>query len=194
MLNVNVVRHEVLDSYSADCLHRLRHRVFFEKLNWEVPSFEGKEIDQFDVSGTVHVISRDATNDVTGCIRLMPTMGSYMLKDIFPELLNGQTAVQDPRVWEMSRFAVSTREQETSGFGFGEIAKALIRSACDFAAQEGIDRYVFVTSVAVERLLHTLGVHIHRIAPPRQIGVVRTVACVLECDEQTHSVLYRRAH
>lgn len=190
MQGIDIVRYEDLDPANADRLHRLRHKVFFEKLNWDVPSIDGREIDEFDVPGTVHLISRGDDGEVVGCMRLMPTTGPYMLRDTFPELLRGQPAIEADDVWEVSRFAINAHASDAGGFGFGGKARSLIATAYRFAVEHGVRRYVLVTSVAVERLLVSLGVHIHRIAPPMKIGLVRTVACIFECDEDTRAALF----
>ena len=44
------------------------------------------------------------------------------MKDTFPELLHGEPAPEDPRIWELSRFAIETEGQQS--FGFSSIATA----------------------------------------------------------------------
>jgi N-acyl-L-homoserine lactone synthetase len=62
---------------------------------------------------------------------------------------------------------------------------ALMAESARFALQRGISRYVTVTTTPIERLMKRQGLHIHRIGPPMRIGVVMTVACVIEVDEIT---------
>src|SRR4051794_24886728 len=50
-----------------------RHQVFVERLGWELPSQPGYEQDQFDRADTVHVVARNASGDIVGCGRLLPT-------------------------------------------------------------------------------------------------------------------------
>ena len=66
----------------------------------------------------------------------------------------------------------------------------MIQAAVRFAQKNGIERYVSVTSVAVERMFRKLGVSITRLGTPIKIGRVLTVACALEIDEITEFALF----
>lgn len=85
----------------------------------------------------------------------------------------------------MSRFAVARDRVATSGAGFGPLSVNLMVEALRFALNHGISRYVTVTTIAVERLLVRLGIHLKRIGPPRRMGTAMAVACVIEVDRIT---------
>ncbi|WP_459724454.1 acyl-homoserine-lactone synthase, partial [Sideroxyarcus sp. TK5] len=68
-----------------------RHKVFIEMLGWELQTKQGIELDQFDRPDTVYVVSQDDDGTVNGCARLLPTDRPYLLGEVFPQLLNGQT-------------------------------------------------------------------------------------------------------
>jgi acyl homoserine lactone synthase len=63
----------------------------------------------------------------------------------------------------------------------------------EFSIQNGIRRYVLVTSVAVERLLTRIGFPIHRLGnhKPQYIGKVLTIACWVDINEQFRQVVYK---
>ena len=65
-------------------MHRLRHRVFKERLAWEVQTSGDMEIDEFDALHPAYLIQRASDNRVQGCVRLLPSIGPTMLRDIFP--------------------------------------------------------------------------------------------------------------
>jgi N-acyl-L-homoserine lactone synthetase len=50
---------------------------------------------------------------------------------------------------------------------------------------QGIKHYVFVTTVAFERMLRRMGVNCERFSGPRQIGIEKSVALWMHIDEQT---------
>ena len=85
-----------------DGMYCLRHRVFKERLGWNVTSVEGREQDKYDDLRPVYLLCRNELDEVEGCWRLMPTAGPYLLKDVFGELLYGHPAPQDPETWEIS--------------------------------------------------------------------------------------------
>lgn len=163
-------------------MYRLRHAVFHDRLGWDVNSDNGMEYDEFDDLKPVYIVVRANPGTVQGCWRLLPTTGPYMLKDVFPQLLDGTAAPRAPDVWELSRFAVATDHAEGPGFGFSDVPLRMMQTAGRFARKNGIRRYVTVTSVAVERLLRKQGIHMSRLGAVHRIGRVLTVACALEVD------------
>lgn len=170
----------------AESMFRLRHKVFFETLQWDVPSIDGMEIDDYDDEESVYVLSkRYGSNDVEGCIRLRPTTSRYMLKDTFPMLLGGEPAPEQENIWEISRFAVVNTPYADARYGFGDISRDIITEIVDFASDNGIDGYVTVTSTGVERITGKLGYRTHRLSPPTRIGRVRTVALDIPIDDNT---------
>lgn len=185
-------RSRVLSADILDSMYRLRSRAFAERLGWEVTSVAGREIDTFDDLDPTYMIVRDTFEPkrALGCWRLLPTTGPYMMRDVFPELLGGAEAPRDAHVWEISRYAVAPATRTaTRGFGFGDVSIAMWRNLFAFARRAGIDAYVAVTTVAVERLVARLGLTIERYGPPRQIGCELSVAFRLPMDARAEAVL-----
>ena len=175
-----------------DSMFRLRSMVFADRLGWTVNSIQGRERDRFDELEPVYMIARDSSQpkQALGCWRLLPTSGPNMLRDIFPELLNGARMPCDPRVWEISRFAVATERQERGPtFGFSEIPVAMLRRLFSFSRERGIRAFVGVTSVAIERLTRNLELPMRRYAPACRIGGVRSLAFHLPMDKRAEAVL-----
>lgn len=169
----------------VDLMHRFRHEVFIKRLKWSLPARDGVERDQYDTSRAKYVVLSDDSNRITACARLLPTTESYMLPDLFPELLGGCDAPSAPNVWELSRFATSVRET-----GEGRIL-ALSKPTLDFldqvldcAQRHNIRRLIFVTSIGVERLMLRAGVPVHRIGPPALVDGQLTVALFIEVEKE----------
>ncbi len=175
-------RHENFNPNDLDGIHRLRYQTFRERLQWDIPTIDERERDHYDDLHPVFVIVRDE-QQVLACCRLLPTTGSYMLQNTFPELLAGQEAPVADNVWEISRFAVT--KEARAGLRFTALPAALIRETARFALSNGIREYVFVTTVGFERLLVRMGVHLERFGPPLQIGIEKSVAIRVFMDEQT---------
>jgi acyl homoserine lactone synthase len=189
-------RGRALSAHILDSMYRLRSEAFAERLGWAVNSVRGREIDSFDDLHPTYMIVRDTLQPrrALGCWRLLPTTGPYMLRDIFPELLGGVPAPEDPRVWEISRYAVLPAARALRpGFGFGDISLAMWRQLYAFSQEAGIDSYVAVTTVAVERLVARLGLTIERFGPPRQIGNALSIAFRLPMDARAAAILGRPA-
>lgn len=90
-------------------MHRLRKRVFKDRMGWEVSiDTNGLEVDQFDLPETIYVLALDNDRRVIGNWRLLPTIGPTMIRDIWPKFLDSIYMPSDPCVWEASRFAVDS--------------------------------------------------------------------------------------
>jgi acyl homoserine lactone synthase len=168
-------------------MHTLRAKVFKDRLGWEVPVLAGMEIDGYDALEPLYMMIREpGPGALRGCWRLLPTDGPYMLKDSFAQLLHGQAAPQDARIWELSRFAIET--EGNGSFGFSDITLASIAQIISHGYHAGIDQYVTVTTVAIERLLRRAGVVTRRFGEPLQIGVEKAVALYVDIGA-THAVM-----
>lgn len=168
-------------------MHTLRARVFKDRLGWEVPVLSGMEIDGYDALEPLYMMIREpGGGTLRGCWRLLPTEGPYMLKDSFAQLLHGQPAPSDERIWELSRFAIQT--EGASCFGFSDVAMESIGEIIHHGYQAGIEQYVTVTTVAIERLLRRAGVVTRRFGLPCQIGIETAVALYVDV-AATHAAL-----
>jgi len=175
-----------LDASRLDGMFRLRHSVFSGRLGWAVRSENEREHDWFDVMGPYYLVASDpsASARVVGCWRLLPTLGPNMLRDIFPQLLDGAAAPAHEKVWEISRFAVA-KDCAGSGCGFSELPADMLRAMLRFAAIRGLESIVGVTSVAIERMLVSLGFKVERLGRPQRIGNVTSLAFRLPVDVDT---------
>jgi acyl homoserine lactone synthase len=169
-------------------MHRLRAKVFNDRMGWEIPIMSGMEIDGYDALDPYYLMVQKTTNGLSGCMRLLPTEGPYMLKDTFPELLYGHPAPEDPKTWELSRFAVDTEGPQ--GFGFSELTMDVTREIVTFGDKMGVENYVVVTTTSIERMMRLAGLSITRFGPPIRIGVENAVALDFDIGEQTHEALF----
>lgn len=170
-------------SRRLDGMFRLRHEVFKERLDWEVGSQAGKERDMFDDLDPVYIVCEHA-GEVLGSWRLLPTMGPYMLKNVFPELLYGMPAPEAPDTWEISRFAVSKRVAQNESLGtINTVTNLLLDQLFAFAARRKINRIVAVADVRFERILKRAGLLTQRFGPPLQIGVTRAISGFADVSE-----------
>lgn len=166
-------------------IFKLRHEIFLERLQWDIETRDGLERDNFDDLQPYHIAVQNTEGGVDGCWRALPTLGSYMLKDVFPELLQGEEAPTEANVWEISRFAVRKGSAGPQKGYMSGITIQMVRSFYEFARKHGIKYYVTVTTVACERMLRQLGVECWRMGDGKalQIGVERSVALWIKVDQ-----------
>lgn len=181
-------------------LHQIfsyRHSVFVDRLKWDLPIAEvGLEIDQFDRNDTCHVVARDASDDIVGYARLLPTTEPYLLSEVFPQLMAGQTIPKSPVVWELSRFcsvdlrAASDRQRQADFWG----CQLMLRAAVQCALEHGATHLIAVSAVAMERILSRLGVNAYRASQTMQLHGHSVFAFWIELDNITKNALDIACH
>lgn len=177
-LNFRIAKRKNFKSEDLWAMHKLRARVFKDRMGWEVPIIAEMEIDGYDAMEPSYMLIKNTGRQLIGCWRVLPTTGPYMLKDSFPVLLHGSAAPEQHDIWELSRFAIMT--EGSDAFGFSTIVLESIREMMGHGLKHGIVKFVTVTTTAIERLLKRSGAVITRLGPPVQIGVENTVALYLD--------------
>lgn len=175
---------------------RYRHKVFVEKLGWQLKCDDSLEYDQFDRDDTVYVIAQNETAEVIGSARLLPTTRPYLLSEVFPQLLNGMPPPCSPDVWELSRFAAvdfNSRGGSALDQFSSPIAVGLLRASQKCATAHGAKRFITVSPLGVERLLRRAGFQAHRLAPPVIVDGNPLFACSISCDSESHFGVHESA-
>ena len=103
-------------------------------------------------------------------------------------MLHGAPAPENPRIWELSRFAIEADGPQ--GFGFSGLSLDALREIVSFGDRMGIDAYVTVTTTSIERMMRRANFAVTRFGPPIRIGVENAVAVVFDIGEQTHRALF----
>jgi acyl homoserine lactone synthase len=165
-------------------MHRLRHRVFKERLGWEVTVSGDMEIDEYDSLEPVYLLYSSGGGRIEGCVRLLPTTGPNMLRNSFPALLGPNSPPESPRIWESSRFSLDIEpdRQPTQG-GLSPSTFELFAGMVEFGLARGLSDIVTVTDVRMERIARRAGWPVRRIHDAQRIGSTLAVAGFLEVSE-----------
>ncbi|SRR6266702_124635 len=167
-------------------MHRLRHRVFGERLDWDVQISGDLEIDEFDALQPAYLIQRANGGRVQGCVRLLPSTGPTMLREIFPILLDGAPAPTSPAIWESSRFALDLySEMPRANHGLAAATYELFAGMIEFGLSRQLTEIVTVTDARMERILRRARWPLRRIGKPHAIGNTLAVAGYLETSTES---------
>jgi N-acyl-L-homoserine lactone synthetase len=194
MVMMHLITPSYLGAFSNEIaeMHRLRYRVFRERLDWEVQVSGDMEIDEFDAFQPYYLLQRAGDGCIQGCVRLLPSTGPTMLRDTFPILLDGAPSPTSPTIWESSRFALDVdADAPKAAHGLAIATYELFAGMIEFGLSRQLADIVTVTDVRMERILRRAGWTLQRISEPRKLGSTLAVAGYL--DVSTESLANVRA-
>lgn len=162
-------------------MHRLRYRVFKQRLDWTVQVSGDMEVDEFDVLRPVHLLHRSRAGQIQGCVRLLPSTGPTMLRDTFPILLDGEPAPNNGQIWESSRFALDLpADAPKAGGGLAAATYELFAAMVEFGLSLQLTEIVTVTDARMDRILRRAGWPLRPIGKSRPLGNTTAIAGYLE--------------
>ena len=186
MMQLIAPRHYAEFSSAIAEMHRLRFRIFKERLGWEVHAENGIERDRFDALEPVYLLHRGNDDRIQGCVRLLPSTGPTMLRDVFPQLLDGNRCPADLRIWESSRFALEPSPAlPRSESGLANATYELFAGMIEFGLSQSLVGIMTVTDVRMERILRRANWPLERLGNTRMIGTTEAVAGILNVSLDT---------
>lgn len=125
--------------------HRLRRKVFIERMAWDIPQADGAEFDQYDTPASRYILWVGADRQVRGAVRLVPTTMPYMSADLWPEMLGGHQP-RDPRVWEATRFCC---DHDLPARERSRVISGLVEGCQRFGIRNSIDHFIGVMPLVI---------------------------------------------
>ncbi len=123
--------------------HRLRHKVFVERLGWSLPTINGLEYDEYDGPAATYLVKQDEAGEARAVARLVPTNQPYMLEQVWPDLLGGDIP-KSPQIWEGTRFGV---DHTLPASERRRLAMELVVACLEFGLAHGVRGYVVLMPV-----------------------------------------------
>lgn len=177
-----------------DEMFRMRAEVFSARLGWDVTVNNGREIDRFDAEDPLYLLSLDErSGQLRGAVRLLPTTGPNMLRDVFFALMPGGT-VESPLIWESSRFAVNpqifnARDRAEANHMVNRTTVELLCGMVEAAQRAGIEYIVSVFDARMARIFRSIDCRFELLGTPVRIGKVMTYAGLFDMSEAMRSRL-----
>jgi N-acyl-L-homoserine lactone synthetase len=146
-----------------DNMYRFRHKIFFDKLNWEVNSQDGMEKDQFDERDTYYLIYKDENGIIRGCVRFIEMVNECMFDRPFKSALPNVDEFKRAGYWEVSRFAVDTNiGNYYKEYMNKNIARILWSGVIDFSIRsKKVECYLALTYLSFKKLSEKYGLFIY---------------------------------
>jgi len=174
-------------------MHRLRAKIFHDRLNWNVQIPQGLESDEYDSLEPTYILAINKEDKVAGCARLLPATGPTMLERTFPRLLTKGRLESHSTMIESSRFCVDTSLVE--GRHAGAIHKTtliMLAAIMAWCLDNGYNEVVTATDLRFERILNRAGWPMLRLGDPLTIGNTVAIAGRLLVDRQTLAAMCAR--
>ena len=125
-------------------MYQARKRLFSDRLGWDVTVNEqGWEVDQYDPLNPLYLVATDDSGAHRGSLRLLPTTGDTMLRDVFASVFD-DTIIESPLIWECTRFCIEGGKSDTVAAGLHRATTALLLGICETGLQAGIQQIVGV--------------------------------------------------
>jgi acyl homoserine lactone synthase len=132
--------------------HRLRYRCVIERQDWQVPSIDAMEYDQYDTPATTYLIWRDGAGIARGVSRLCPTDRPFMLQEVFSHMVTYEAMPGGPRTLEGSRFCIDRRLESSQR---RRIAQEIVLAYLEYGLKRQIEQIIGVMYPAYWRSLFT---------------------------------------
>ena len=167
-------------------MHRLRARVFRDRLGWDVTIKDQMERDLFDDLNPAHVVSLDQDGDVVGCMRLLQTTGPHMLSDVFYSILDGEAPLRSAQIWEATRFCVDTQKLVggKTRNSISYVTSEVMIAAFEYAQKAGVLDAVAVIDPVMNRVLKRSGnAPYDYLGSAKPMGKVVAMAALMDCSD-----------
>jgi acyl homoserine lactone synthase len=162
-------------------MHRMRYRVFKDRLGWDVETAGDMEVDEFDALMPAYLLLRGRDGGLLGCVRFLPSEGPTMLREAFPALLPNGPIAGAADVWESSRFALDVHsDAPKAAGGLAAPTYELFAGMVEFGLARRLSKILTVTDVRMERVLRRAQWPLERLGGARAIGNTKAVAGYLE--------------
>ena len=134
----------VIDNQNSEGFHdqieemfRIRHDIYVGRRGWKaLERPDGRDVDQFDTDRTVYLLSLDDLGKVLAGLRLNPTTGPHLIRDIFPHTVTGEPIPAGEHIYEFTRWFV-VKERVSPGES-RRVAGELLVAMLEFGKSIGL--------------------------------------------------------
>lgn len=142
-----------------DQMLRGRAAVFRDKLGWDVSVVQGRERDAYDDANPLYIVSCDPVDGrVAGSIRLMPTTGPTLMRDVFADVFDEDVDLVSAMIWEATRFCVHPDAPRRLSPKRMHLATCELAIAmCEIGLAAGLTQYIGVFEERMERVYARIG-------------------------------------
>jgi len=112
---IYVIDRDNRDAYvdQIEEMFRIRHDIYVGRRGWKALARpDGRDIDQFDTLDTVYLLGLDPQGQVLSGLRLNPTTGPHLIRDVFPHAVTFSEIPVGDQIYEFTRYFVVSERVE----------------------------------------------------------------------------------
>lgn len=158
---------------------KLRKKVFFDQLNWDVPVAGDQEFDEYDNDKAQYLVwCCDDQETVYGVVRLIPTSAPTLLFDVFDRTHDNDRSLVSDGTYEGTRMCLDEDmiAQDFPTLAPGEGFTLMLLALCETGLSTGIQRLVSNFEPAMSRIYKRAGLKYHMHGKADGYGL-RPVCC-----------------
>ncbi|MEP3199213.1 MAG: acyl-homoserine-lactone synthase [Lentilitoribacter sp.] len=168
-------------------MYRLRKKVFFDQLNWDVPVSGDIEKDTYDEANPVYLVwCDDDKMKLYGAVRLMPTTGPTLLYDVFRNTFPDLTSFEAPGIWEGTRMCIDQKLilKDHPNIEPGQAFSILLLALCEVAIKHGIHTMVSNYEPQMKRVYRRAGIEVNELGRSADYGKYPVCCSTFEVSKQ----------
>lgn len=181
---LHLIDHQTMSEHRDLCRSMFRDRktIFVDYLKWDLTCVGDEERDSFDnASARYLVFSDQGGTRHLGSVRLLPTIGSHLLGDVFPHLCE-KPVPRSPKILEITRLC---QNPHIRGEESRAIRNALACALVEYALARGITGYTGVTPLDFLARLLATGWRCTPLGLPKADGDSQIAAFLISIDQNT---------
>lgn len=156
-------------------MHRLRHKVFKERLNWPVNSINFMEFDQYDVDGAHYIVRKNEFDEIDATCRIMPTQRPNMFHEHFMHFVDSDAhPLQGQNIWEITRFCADHNSPRNIT---GQLCAAIV----EFGLSIHLTSFIAIIDTRIIPALKRSGWTPILLGEPQFTGTEKAVAVAFPC-------------
>lgn len=190
-----VVQKHEYETHAAllDQSFRLRKRVFFDRLGWNVSIDGDFERDAYDDLGPAYLMwCDDQVETLYGTVRLLPTTGPTLLFDVFGSTFPDAT-LSAPDIWEGTRMCIDDAaiRQDFADLSSARAFSLLLLALCECGLDHGIHTLVSNYEPHFRRIYRRAGLRITELGQADGYGRFPVCCGVFDVNEETRQAMRR---
>lgn len=146
-------------------MYGIRYRIFVERRKWMALARNDKrEIDWFDTDEAIYLLGLDEAGHVTSGLRLLPTMGPTLMREVFPHAVSWGRIPCDESIFEMSRHFLTNEPTDLIRQWHAE--SEVLCAMFEYAIAAGLKQISFLCDTYYLRTLLECGWKVHPLGLP----------------------------